>query len=586
MIKSMQKISILLSVDWAVITFRWVFLVGINLLLAMNVDFALFPVLLTIVLAAIWNIAATVLVIFKKTSSLFYVWSVVIDMSVAYLLYFFSDKLGGPAWVGLLPVLTAALYFPWWGTLVVILSTVLGQWLLAWPPNQANLPLLGMLLILYLVIGFPLAYVSQRLMGMERFSIKEILKESGEVGHLGHDRRRFIYELISELSSSLNYQRVLEGALDYGMSALSELGAPADQLSGIVLLFSQEKSKSPHLHVAASRRIFPSDTRVTLPGTSGLIGRVIEEGQYCLIDDVQNDPELSCFIGLHKCRSTYGYSLRSGLDMYGILLFAHPDKDFFSPDRQEVLDIIGHQSVIALQNARLYQDLAQEKERMLEILDESRKKLARDLHDGPTQSVAAIAMRVNFARRLLERDPKTAAEELFKIEDLARRTTKEIRHMLFTLRPLVLESQGLMAALQSMGEKMKETYSQSVIIQPDPRMIEALEAGKQAVVFYIAEEAVNNARKHAKAEHIWVRLQMLKDNLSLLEIEDDGVGFDVNSISSAYESRGSLGLVNMRERAELINGLLRIESVMGRGTRVQVVIPLTEEAADRIRHGG
>src|SRR5512140_3158149 len=117
-----------------------------------------------------------------------------------------------------------------------------------------------------------------------------------------------------------------------------------------------------------------------------------------------------------------------------------------------------------MQNARLYSDLEQEKERMLEIQEDARKKLARDLHDGPTQSVAAIAMRVNFARRLMERDAKAAAEELFKIEDLARHTTKEIRHMLFTLRPLILESSGLTAALEAMAEKMHETYSQNVLI--------------------------------------------------------------------------------------------------------------------------
>ncbi len=79
--------------------------------------------------------------------------------------------------------------------------------------------------------------------------------------------------------------------------------------------------------------------------------------------------------------------------------------------------------------------------------------------------------------------------------------------MLFTLRPLVLESQGLIAALESMAEKMRETYGQNVIIQADPNLVEELEMGKQAVIFYIAEEAINNARKHAQARHVWVRLK-------------------------------------------------------------------------------
>jgi signal transduction histidine kinase len=305
-----------------------------------------------------------------------------------------------------------------------------------------------------------------------------------------------------------------------------------------------------------------------------------------LTTNVAQDPELGRFIGLRSCTSAYCVPLCSGLDRFGVLLFAHPEAGYFSSSHQEILNVIGNQAVIAIQNARLYNELEAEKNRMIEIQEEARKKLARDLHDGPTQSVAAIAMRVNFARRLMERDAKAGADELFKIEDLARRTTKEIRHMLFTLRPLVLESQGLIAALEAMAEKMHDTYNQNVIIQADANLIPKLEMGKQAIIFYIAEEAVNNARKHAQAAHIWVRLRSLEEDLALLEIEDDGVGFNVGAVDSSYDQRGSLGMVNMRERAELVNGALRIDSAEGKGTRIQVMIPLSEEVADRIRRGG
>ena len=118
--------------------------------------------------------------------------------------------------------------------------------------------------------------------------------------------------------------------------------------------------------------------------------------------------------------------------------------------------------------------------------------------------------------------------------------------MLFTLRPLVLESQGLVAALESMAEKMKDTYNQTVIIEADAETVSQLEAGKQGVIFYIVEEAVNNARKHAQAAHVWVRLNWAGDDLVLLEIEDDGVGFDAAAVNGSYDQRGSLGMVNMR----------------------------------------
>jgi signal transduction histidine kinase len=241
--------------------------------------------------------------------------------------------------------------------------------------------------------------------------------------------------------------------------------------------------------------------------------------------------------------------------------------------------------VIAVQNARLYQDLVEEKERMIEVQEEARKKLARDLHDGPTQSVAAMAMRINLARRIMNKDVKEATKELVKIEELAHRTTKEIRHMLFTLRPLILESQGLTAALEAMAEKMRETFAQNVIINVDEGVLKDMEMGKQGVIFYIIEEATNNARKHANALHIWVRLRTFESGIALLEIEDDGLGFDVVAVNQSYDKRGSLGMVNLRERTELVTGLLNIDSAPGKGTRVQVYIPLSEEAADRLHHG-
>jgi signal transduction histidine kinase len=198
--------------------------------------------------------------------------------------------------------------------------------------------------------------------------------------------------------------------------------------------------------------------------------------------------------------------------------------------------------------------------------------------------VAAIAMRINLARRILKKDTKSAEEELQKIEELAHRTTKEVRHMLFTLRPLILESQGLTAALTAMAEKMRETFAQNVIVNVDEKLLENMEMGKQGVIFYIIEEAVNNARKHASAFHIWVRLRAFETNIALLEIEDDGGGFDVAAVNKNYDNRGSLGMINLRERTELVNGLLNIDSAPGKGTRVQVYIPLTEEAADRLHH--
>jgi len=338
------------------------------------------------------------------------------------------------------------------------------------------------------------------------------------------------------------------------------------------------------LRVGSARRFTSADMRAALEGNEGILRKVFDDGEPILSRDIGYDPELGRLIALRACTSAYCFPLRSGFNVYGAMLYAHPDPDYFTPVRRDMLDIIGRQAVVAIQNARLYQDLVEEKERMIEVHEEARKKLARDLHDGPTQSVAAMAMRLNIARRILERDPEKAGEELVKIEELAHRTSKEIRHMLFTLRPLILESQGLTAALKAMADKMRETFGQHVVVDISPEIESQLDIGKQGVVFYIMEEAVTNARKHASATNIWVRLRPMEQGMAVLEVEDDGVGFDVNAVSRAYDKRSSLGMINLRERAELVNGILNLQSTPGKGTKVSVYLPLTEEAADRLQH--
>ncbi len=450
-------------------------------------------------------------------------------------------------------------------------------------------------ILLLVFVGF-LALVLGIILGWVGHQIRAVLTRSRRVQQAARRdqeratateraRLREIYNLLSTLTATLNYQRVLDLALDLSASVLAGPDATTDRLVSAVLLFFDQEGSHPSLKVGSARRFPPADMRVVLPGNSGLIVEVIENGKSMLTKEIPKDPELCRFIALRACNVAYCVPLRAGLNTYGVLLFAHPESNYFTQGNRELLDIIAHQAVIAIQNASLYNDLEQEKERMMEIQEEARRKLARDLHDGPTQSIAAIAMRVNFVRRLMERDLKSSGEELQKIEDLARRTTKEIRHMLFTLRPLVLESQGLVAALDAMAEKMRETYEQNVLIDADPAIIPLLEVSKQTVVFYIAEEAVNNARKHAQAAHVWVRLKSLDQDLAMLEIEDDGVGFNVGSVDASYDQRGSLGMVNMRERAELVNGVLRINSAEGEGTRIQVLIPLSDEGADRLRRG-
>lgn len=384
------------------------------------------------------------------------------------------------------------------------------------------------------------------------------------------ERARAIYEMATTLSGTLDHRRVLEAAQSIGTLSLRDDIGPDAHLISAVLLFQGDDNK---LSVVTSRGLTATDQTVRVSGQRGVLGLALKQAQPVFGGYALHDPELRYFAAFQDAKSVLAIPLGAGFDLYGAILFGCDKPNAFSDDHIELMTAIGTQSTLSLQNAVLYQNLLTEKEKIVEVEEDARKKLARDLHDGPTQSVAAIAMRANFIRRLIERQPQQAIDELWKVEDLARRTTKEIRHMLFTLRPLVLENQGLVAALRQLAEKMQDTYNRTVLVQTSSAVETYLDTNAQGVLFYIIEEAVNNAHKHAQPQQIRVRLYQ-KDAMVVAEIEDDGIGFDVQVVEQDYDQRGSFGLVNMRERAGMVEGQLHIQSVKGKGTKITVLVPV------------
>jgi signal transduction histidine kinase len=385
------------------------------------------------------------------------------------------------------------------------------------------------------------------------------------------ERTRAVYEMTTDFNTTLNYNKILNAALDIGRLGLRDSSNRG--FSGAVLLFRPEDAG---LYVSAGRRLTRADERVVARGRDGIIGQTLREAIPMFGKRAVDDPELQYFAGFQHTKSLLCIPLRAGYNNYGVLIYGSEVADAFDEDLSDLLMAIGTQVTIALQNAVLYTNLLQEKLRIVDVEEDARKKLARDLHDGPTQTVAAIAMRMSYITKLLQKKPEQVPEELAKVEELARRTTKEIRHLLFTLRPLVLETQGLTPALQQLAEKMMELHSQHVAVKVGYGVDEALDSHQQGALFYIVEEAVNNARKHAQAETITVSLGRQSD-VVVCQISDNGVGFDLQAVDTNYERRGSLGMVNMRERAALLDGSLEIESAVGQGTIITVLVP-TQDA--------
>ncbi len=563
-------------IDWLVFNLRWLIIAAAAVLMFLDhtqtpPDTLDITALATLVL---FNIGLTLLEFFEFWHPAVRYVTLTADVLLGLSLFVTTGGSLGPLlWLGLLPCLTAALRHRWYTALIVTAAYLAGQWVIAFgvnggdPTGLARLSVTSLVLLPTAVIA---ALVSAQLRRLLQLAFRQQQQARARQAQSLRKHARAIYDMASMVSATLDYEKVLDAALNFG--ALGAEGQPltSSEMVCAVLLFEEDQ-----LHVGAAWRLPPADNRVVCPGREGLLAQVIRTGDPQVINEPDRDPELQQFVGFRSCQALMALPLRVGFETYGVVLYAHPQPDFFDEDQRAFFNAMVNQAIIALQNARLYQSLRQEKERLVEVQEEANKKLARDLHDGPTQAVAALAMRANFARRLMERDSKAAGEELFKMEDLARRTTKEIRHMLFTLRPLVLESQGLVAALRQLAEKMRDTHGQNVLVEADASVEERLEKNQQGVLFYIAEEAVNNARKHAQAEHIYVRLRASRDMLTL-EIQDDGVGFNVGAVDADYDRRGSLGMVNMRERADMLSGAVKIDSAEGKGTRITILVPLSE----------
>ena len=236
---------------------------------------------------------------------------------------------------------------------------------------------------------------------------------------------------------------------------------------------------------------------------------------------------------------------------------------------------IAAQAAIALENARLYQILRTERDKIIKAQEDVRKELSRNLHDGTVQRLAAISMNLEYIQKLMEIDMKAAIQEISSVRELVLVAVQEARLVLFELRPLILETQGLIPALKQYVTQLTET--ENVTIESEfPEEELNIDKKVSGTIFSIVQEAVNNAKRHARGTIIKITVSTKADQL-FVHIKDNGDGFDVAKTEEGYVKRRSLGLLNMKERAELIEGILAINSRTEgpmHGTTITLSVPL------------
>lgn len=227
--------------------------------------------------------------------------------------------------------------------------------------------------------------------------------------------------------------------------------------------------------------------------------------------------------------------------------------------------------------ARLNEALRIERDRLLRREIEVRTQIGRDLHDGPVQQVAVAVMTVQYVRLVAQYEPERLSEALDELLAQLQRATRDLRTVLYELRPLGIAEEGLVSVLRQYVARPRSSPTPQIHLDA-PTALRRLPPDHEGAVFIIMQEAVNNARKHAQAQHI--RLVLRDDATALCaEVRDDGLGFDVEETQASYIQRGSFGLLNMRERAQLIGGDCTISSQPGHGTTVQLRIPFNDSGS-------
>ncbi|RJX20746.1 MAG: histidine kinase [Ammonifex sp.] len=205
--------------------------------------------------------------------------------------------------------------------------------------------------------------------------------------------------------------------------------------------------------------------------------------------------------------------------------------------------------------------------RILEAQEEERRRVAREIHDGPAQSMANVVMRAEFCMKLLDKDTERLRQELVALQGVVRGSLQDTRKIIFDLRPMALDDIGLPAALKKFIANYREQYGLPVEFQyfgTQKRLPPAVEVA----IFRIVQEGLNNIYKHANATNVLVKLEVLPKKVNLV-VRDDGKGFNPDKLDRGPRQKG-YGLMGVRERVQLLKGDMEILSAPGHGTSLVV----------------
>lgn len=308
-----------------------------------------------------------------------------------------------------------------------------------------------------------------------------------------------------------------------------------------------------------------------LPRQHGLLGAMLERPESLRMPDISLHERFEGWPDAHPhMHSFLGVPIVSHDEVIGAFYLTDKKggrRSLFTDADQDLIETFAGHAAVAIENARLT-----ERSRELTVVEE-RNRLARDLHDAVNQTLFSVALTADAAALLVDSEPKRAKDQLQTVRELARSAMDELRSVIFELRPADVASDGFAETLRKHVDVLRRIYEVDIELELEGAWplspLAEWEVVLEREIFRIVQEAIGNALKHSGAERVSVRLAT-PDHRVLVAVADDGSGFD----PAGPQAQRHLGLVSMRERAESIDGDLRIESAPGAGTTVSLEVEL------------
>lgn len=377
-----------------------------------------------------------------------------------------------------------------------------------------------------------------------------------------------INAVTEEITSELELDRVLPKVLQ-----ISEELVGAD--GGVIALFDQEKNLVgyPYLHNLPQELV-----DVTASEEEGLAWEVMNTGRPATIEDYSRYPRAIPAFVEAGVTSVVAVPIVSGDQSYGTLALVNLNEaKMFSERDVAVLAGIGRQTGIAIENARLYQNMRFYVRQVTRAQEEERKRIARELHDDTAQMLVALSRRLDALLTSRDSLPDSVVQGLEQLKQMTAQVLQSVRRFSRGLRPPVLDDLGLLPALEGLKADLA-----SEGIETELRIVGAgrrMSSEVELTLFRIVQEALNNVTRHSEASRVLVDVVFDEGRVKVV-IQDNGQGFKVPDRVEDIVATGKLGLIGMQERARLLGGTLAIRSEPGAGTTVIVDVPVQSRPGD------